>query len=295
MLKMIVFILVMPIMIFAQEFNATVILDLDQLNPGTKEKVEKLQSALEDYLNKNKFSGQAWRGEKIQCLFKVVFTASSDNNDYTTQLIVSSYRPVEGTSRNTPMMIVLDSPWAFQYEKNRAMYFNQIDIDAITSMLDYYAYLILGFDADSFQKMGGTDFFKKAYDIALRGGSSKSSSNWAYSNAQYTKRGLLEDLLDERYIQFRNDYFNYHYNGIDLINDPKKHDLAISNIIALINNLSVSRERMDSRSVLLKVFFDAKVNEICDALKNYPDKSIFSTLKKVDPYHISKYVEMSGK
>jgi hypothetical protein len=282
-------------MIFGQEFNATVVLDMDQLNPGSKEKVENLQSALEDYLNKNKFTGSAWQGEKIQCMFKVVFTASSDNNSYTTQLIVSSYRPIEGTTRNTPMMIVLDSPWAFEYEKNRAMYFNQVEIDPITSMLDYYAYLILGLDADSFQKMGGTDFFRKAYDIALRGNTSKYSTNWAYSNAQYTKRGILEDLLDERYNQFRTDYFNYHYNGIDLLNDPKKYDIAIKNIVALINNLSVARERMDSRSVLLKVFFDAKVNEICDALKNYPDKGIFNTLKKVDPFHISKYVEMAGR
>lgn len=294
MFRLIIFILIFPAVILGQELNATVTVDLDQLNPGIREKLEDFKSVIEEYLNKNKFTGKGWEGEKILCNFNVIFTGATDDNSYTAQLIVSSQRPIEGTKRNTLIMNILDGGWQFTYEKNQAMYFNQAAFDPITSTLDFYAYLMLGFDGDSFEKLGGTDYYKTAYDITIRGGSSKYSTGWQLGNSSYSKRGVLENVLDARYSQFRLDYYNYHYNGIDLLNKAKTYDIGVKNIVKLITNLDAVRERLDSRSVLLKVFFDAKFSEICDALKNYPDKEIFNILKKVDPYHISKYVEMSG-
>jgi hypothetical protein len=43
--------------------------------------------------------------------------------------------------------------------------------------------------------------------------------------------------------------------------------------------------------VLLKVFFDAKAGEIVDYLKGAADKSVFVSLKSIDPSHSSKYDE----
>jgi len=296
MLKKMILILFMPVILLGQEFNAKVIVNMDALNPGIKEKLENFGPSLEDYINKTKFTNKSWEGERIACTFNIIFSSATDNNVYTAQLIVNGLRPIEGTQRNSPTLYVLDSPWSFQYEKNQSFYFDQAVIDPITGMMDFYAYLMLGFDGDSYQKMGGSDYFKKAYEIALRGASSsKYAANWEYSSSAYNKRGLLENLLDEKYGQFRIDYYNYHYNGIDLISNPNKYDYAIKNIVALIKNIEKVRERLDSRSVLLTVFFNAKAPEICESLKNYPDKDIFYTLKKIDPLHISKYMEMAGK
>ena len=75
------------------------------------------------------------------------------------------------------------------------------------------------------------------------------------------------------------------------MNKQKSYETGIKNIVKLITNVDAVRERLDSRSVLLKVFFDAKVGELGGILKNYPDKEIFNTLKKVDPFHIAKYAE----
>ena len=45
-------------------------------------------------------------------------------------------------------------------------------------------------------------------------------------------------------------------------------------------------------SVLLRTFFDAKNGEIIDHLREYPDRSIFAKLAKVDPPHAAKYQEL---
>ena len=46
------------------------------------------------------------------------------------------------------------------------------------------------------------------------------------------------------------------------------------------------------KSVFVKSFFDAKYSEIIDYLRAYPDDSIFTKLKQVDPSHAGKYNEL---
>ena len=62
-------------------------------------------------------------------------------------------------------------------------------------------------------------------------------------------------------------------------------------MVRLINNLFEKRDKIERRSVLLKIFFDAKSGEMVDYLKDFPNLQIFEKLKKIDPAHISKYDE----
>jgi hypothetical protein len=185
----------------------------------------------------------------------------------------------------------MDNTWAFKYEKNQAMYFNQANFDPLTSILDFYAYLIIGFDADSYRPLDGTEHFQKALDITVRGASSSSSKGWLFESNAYNRRALIDNLLNAKYLQFRQDYFDYHYNGLDLFYTNDQRQTAYNNIVKLIKNLEKMKDQLDIRSVLMKVFFDAKAGEFIEYLKFYSDRSIFSTLKKIDPSHISKYDE----
>lgn len=275
----------------AQELDATVVVNLEQLPTASRERVDNFKTQVQDYLNNTKFTGQSWQGEKIKCTFNIFFTGSSDEVTYTTQLVVTSQRIIENTLLNSLMMTILDNSWQFKYQKNQSMYFNQTDFDPLTSLLDYYAYIIIGFDADSYYSLGGTDYFQKALDICVRGGSSQFSKGWQSDSSPFNRRSLVDNLLNAKYQQFRQDYFDYHYNGIDLFRDPKTHDQALKNIVKLITDLYSAKDQIDTRNVLMKVFFDAKAGEIVEYLKNYPDKSIFETLKKLDPPHTSKYDE----
>lgn len=273
----------------AQELNATVVVNIEQLPTASRDRVDNFKNQVQDYLNNTKFTGQNWQGEKIDCTFNIFFTGSPDEVTYTAQLVVTSQRIIENTPLNSLMMTILDNSWQFKYQKNQAMYFNQTDFDPLTSLLDYYAYIIIGFDSDSYYSMGGTDYFQKALDICVRGGSSQFSKGWAADGSPFNRRTLVDNLLNAKYQQFRQDYYDYHYNGIDLYRDPKTHELAVKNIVKLITDLYSIKDQIDTRSVLMKVFFDAKAGEIVEYLKNYPDKSIFETLKKLDAPHTSKY------
>lgn len=276
--------------ISAQELDAVVEINTEQLPVAARERLENFKYQIQDYLNNNKFTRQPWEGEKIKCNFNIFFTGTDNEVSYGAQLVVVSQRPIEGTLLNSLMINILDNSWLFQYEKNQSMYFQQTDFNPLTSLLDFYAYIIIGFDMDSYYRLGGTEYFSKALEIAVRGGSTKYSEGWQSESSTYNRRGLVDDLVNAKFQQLRSDIFDYHYNGIDIFNTEEKQT-AIKNISKLVLNLYKIKDQISSRSVFMKVFFDAKAGEIAQYLKDYPDKEIYNYLKKLDPPHISKYDE----
>ncbi len=289
MKKLLFIIFVVVSTIKSQELDATVTVNYEQLPVAAKERLENFQSQIQNYLNNTKFTKGNWEGDRIKCSFNIFFISANDETTYMAQLVVTSQRPIEGTERNSLMLNILDNAWNFKYEKNQAMYFNQTDFDPLVSLLDYYAYIIIGFDLDSYYKLGGSEYFSKALEITIKGANSQFGEGWQAKGTLYNRRGLAENLVNAKYQQFRMDYFDYHYNGLDLLESD--NETAMKNIVKLIKNLEKVRDQIDTRSVLLKVFFDAKAGEIVEVLKNYPDKSIFETLKKIDAPHIAKYEE----
>lgn len=283
------FITLLPVSLIAQELDATVTLNIEQLQSASRERLDNFSNQIRNYLNNTKFTRQPWEGDRIKCSFNIFFNSSSDETTYNAQLVVTSQRPIEGTKLNSLMLRIMDNIWNFKYQKNQAMYFNQTDFDPLTSFLDFYAYIIIGFDMDSFYSLGGTDYFQKALEIAGRGGSSSFSSGWQYESTTYNRRALVDNLLNAKYQQFRMDLFDYHYNGLDLFYTEDNKQLALNNIAKLVKNLAKIKDQIDTRSVLMKVFFDAKAEEFVEYLKNYPDKSIFEMLKKINPPHSAKY------
>ncbi len=280
---------VLPMFVSAQELDATIIVNVEQLETSARDRLDNFKNQVQDYLNNSKFTNKAWEGERIKCSFNIFFNSSSDETSYSAQLVVASQRPIHGSQLNSLMMSIMDNSWQFKYQKNQAMYFNQTDFDPLTSLLDFYAYLMIGFDADSFGPLDGTEYFQKALDITIKGAGSSSSKGWQLESTAYNRRALIENLLNTKYQLFRQDYFDYHYNGLDLLSDKDQRQFAYNNILKLIKDLEKMKDQIDTRSVLMKVFFDAKAGEFVEILKGYPDKSVFSILKKVDPSHISKY------
>jgi len=289
MKKLFVLILLLPVLYTAQELDAKVTINNEKLLAVYKDKLANFPLDLENYLNSTRFTGQTWEFEKIKCTFNIFFSAAADENKYSAQVSITSLRPVEGSTSPTLMLNVVDNNWEFIYEPGQSMYFIQ-DYDALTDFLDFYAFMIIGMNEDSYAELGGAEYFNQAYNIAILGSSTPGSSGWDKSSSSYNRRGLIDDLLNEKYRTFREDYFDYHYNGLDIY-ASKKID-AQKNIIKLIKNLEALRTKVDIYGTLVKTFFDAKSGEITSFLKDYPDKTIFKSLKKVDPPHTAKYDEV---
>ncbi len=271
---------------FGQELNCKVTVNYESIPVVNRELLADFAQTIEDYMNKTKFTDK-WDGDKIECALTIFFTGASSEINYSAQAVVTSQRPIYNSTKNSLMLSINDAQWSFVYEKNQTLYATQSIFDPLTSFLDYYAYVIIGFDLDSYEELSGSTYFTKAFDIVNLGATSGFRIGWEKSSSSYSRRGLVEDLLNEKFRFFREAYFNYHYNGLDLFTD--KRQAAFKNITKLIDVLDMMRTKVDINSVLIKTFFDAKSGEIIEYLRTYPDKSIFNKLKKIDPPHALKY------
>lgn len=288
MKSLVFFILLIAAVTYSQELNCKVTVNFESIPVVNRELLSDFARTIEDYLNKTRFTDN-WEGDKIDCAFNIFFIGASSDINYSAQAVITSQRPIYKSAKNSLMLSINDAQWSFTYEKNQTLYSAQSVFDPLTSFLDYYAYVIIGFDMDSYEELAGNPFFTKAFDIVNLGANSSFRIGWEKSSSSFNRRGLVEDLLNEKYRPFREAYFNYHYNGLDLMSEKKS--AAIKNIIKLVDVLEALRTKVDINSVLLKTFFDAKSGEIIENLKTYPDKSVFKKLRKIDPSRGLKYDE----
>ena len=278
---------------FGQELQATVQVNDEQLQTVYKENLVPFQAQIEEYLNTTKFTGESWEWDKIQCNFNIFFTSASSETSYSAQIVVTSSRPIEGSDGRSLMLSVMDNNWSFLYEMNQSIYFNPTYFDPLASFLDYYAFLIIALDSDSYEPFGGTFAFQEALRIAVQGGSTGYSDTWALRTENYNKRGVVEDATSARFQNLRQDFYDYHYNGLDVFS--KDRNATYNSITKLINNVATLKKTLNRRSSYLTVFFDAKHGEIISYLEDYEDRSIFSVLQRVDPAHTTKYIEAQDK
>lgn len=289
MKKIVLLIFLLPIAYIAQELNAKVLVNYEQLPNSAKESLIDFRRAVEEYLNNSKFTEIEYN-EKIRCSFSFFFISSSGDTYYSAQVVVTSQRPIYNSQKSSLMLRIQDSKLSFEYERNQTLYFDQTVFNSLTSFLDYYAYLIIACDMDSYQPLGGSELYNEALEITVLGTSSNYSKGWLLESSSFNRRKLVQEITDARFQRFRQDYYEYHYNGLDLMAENKK--LAQKNIAKLVDHLVEIKDKIDPRSVLMKVFFDSKNREIADALKDYPDPQIYNKLIIVDPVHLSYYREV---
>jgi len=279
---------------FSQELDCKVIVNYESLPVLNREILAGFADVVEEYMNMTRFIEEDWNGPKISCTMNIFFLSASSEVNYTAQAVVISQRPIYNTMNFSSMLTVNDNSWSFIYEKGQTLYSNRSTFDPLTSFLDYYANIIIGFDLDSYEKLGGSPYFSKAFNIVNLGSSSGFPGGWQTTSlSTYSRWNLVSDLLNEKYRPFREAFYNYHYNGLDIFLENKA--LALEQMTNLVKTLEEMKTKVDVNTVLIKTFFDAKYGELTDFLIHANDPELFKNLKKIDPSHAAKYDEVLNK
>jgi hypothetical protein len=165
--------------------------------------------------------------------------------------------------------------------------------DPLTGFLDFYAYLIIGYDLETYIPMSGNSCFQKALNIVHLAANVAAGSDWKQTSTGYSKFGISDELTNMKYDSFHSAFNNYHYDGIDLLaTEPKK---AQDNILNALESINDVRNRQGRNSVTVKQFFDTKFREIAEVFQTYPDRSVYDRLSNYDEEHRSTYQEAKTK
>ncbi|CUT01944.1 DUF4835 family protein [Candidatus Chrysopegis kryptomonas] len=273
----------------SQEIECKVTVNFEQLPPQNKSDLSDFAEKIQRYINSYKWTNVDLGGEKIQCTLNIFFTSASGNN-YQAQIFIGSQRKIYESDKSTAVLRILDDKVDFVYDKNAPLYHDEFRFDPLLSLIDFYMYIVIGYDFDTYEPLGGTEFFEKAFRICTNAQSSRFSRGWQKVSSGYSRFNLIDELLDSKYSDFRKAMYEYHYNGLDIM--QKYPDEALAKIDSVIDVMINIRKNINPTSTLVKLFFDAKYMELAEIFKNAKNKeAIFKKLILADPSHQTTYLE----
>ena len=246
----------------AQELSCRVTVNTQRINQTNQRAFVTLQRALQEFVNKTQWTDiKARENERINCSF-VLTLSSYENNNFKADLQVQASRPVYGSTYPTPLLNYQEKDITFSYLENEPIYFNPNTFTSnLSSIIAYYALIIIGLDADTFAPNGGNPYFEQALAVVLNAQSS-SDSAWQ-QNGSNNRWQMVTDLLAEDFSGFHKALYTYHRQGLDLMaQDIQKGKNQIGAALLELNQINNSR----INRFVSQLFFDAKADEISQLL-----------------------------
>lgn len=279
----------------SQEIEATVTVNMEQLDPEKRVHVSTMERDVQNYLNSQQFVTNEWDGPKIPVDITIMLSGGN-RNVYSARLLVVSRRHLLGDEEGSSVALrLVDNKWAFPYSQGANLSFSTQRFDEFTSLLDFYMMLIIGMDLDSYGELDGTIAYERAKQIVILG-ANRGADGWSTYSApgEFTRYALVSELTDIRYADFRRQIFSYFVDGLDLMSSDK--DKAKANIAKVINAMAEFKEKkMVGPSALLQGFFDSKSREIASLMTGYSNKKVFDDLIYLDPTNAHIYQEAKSK
>jgi hypothetical protein len=290
------FILVSGI-IHAQELNCKVQVVSPTIQGTDKSVFDNLQTAIFEFMNNRKWTNETFKNnERIDCSMLINVSERISTDEFKATIQVQVRRPVFKSSYNSVLLNNNDNDFQFKYQENQTLeYSENLHLSNLTSVLAFYAYMIVGLDYDSFAPDGGTYYLQRALAI-VNNAQSSSDLGWKAFDGNKNRYWLINNMLDATFVPLRECMYKYHRQGMDLMVDNK--ETARNNIFDALQNLKKIHQ-IKPLSYSLQVFFNAKSDEIINIYSGaFPDEKakIMNLLNEIDPTNSNKYQKiMSGK
>jgi len=282
---------------YAQELNCQVSIIAApglQIGPVEKEIFNELEASIYDFMNNTRWTADVFEiEERINCNVLMTISEMPTTTTFSGKVQIQSSRPVYNTGYNTVLFNFEDNDVTFNYVRNSALLFS-IDQyrDNLTSILAFYAYMILAYDYDSFELKGGTKYFNKAQIIASNAKNS-GDPGWAASAGKKNNRyWMVDNAIQSVFEPIRVTYYNYHRLGFDIM-----YDDMVGGRKAVLESLQLLDKVQRARpgSLNLQIFLTSKSDELVNLFSQAEiteKNAVVSVLKKLDPTNSSKYQEI---
>lgn len=243
----------------AQELNCEVTVNIDQIQTTNRSVFETLQEAIREYMNENHFTNDQYAvNERIDCRLFFTITEYTDNV-LKGDLQVQSSRPVYNSSYTTTLLNFKDNKIEFSYQEGEPLTFTVNSMESqLTAILNFYAYLIIAMDRDSFAPNGGDEAFDQLKMIVQMAQSS-GEGGWKAFEDKKNRSAVLSSFTEPATSVTRTMLYEYHRGGLDeMFMSPDKGRAKITSTLQNLQKVYQS----DPMSVALSMFKDAKLDEL---------------------------------
>lgn len=254
--------------VLAQELNATVTVNAQQIEASARERFSSLKETLEEFIN-----GQQWTGtqfspnERIVCTFAITVNEVAATDVYNVSLTVQARRPVFNASYQSTLLNWRDDSVVFPYQEGQNLTYNEFSLDnELIATLAYYCYLVIGLDFDSFSPLGGEPYLRKCESIVSQMQSSD-NRGWKAFDAKTNRHALITAMLEQAQQPYRQLWYTYHRQGLDQM--AQSVDKGRAQVSSALPNLKEVRSA-DAMTPLLSLFIAAKQDELCNIYSEAP-------------------------
>ncbi|WP_204345437.1 DUF4835 family protein [Psychroserpens algicola] len=274
---------------WSQELNCNVVVNARQTGNENVQVFKTLERQLREFVNNTQWTNKSYKNqERIDCGM-VITINNYDTDRFEATLQVQSSRPVYGSTYGTPIYNFNDKDFNFQYLEFQNFVFNPTQFESnLVSVIAFHIYMVLGLDADSFAPEGGSEYFKQAQTI-VNYSQQNNAKGWKLEDGQQTRFVLIDNIMSPTFKEFRDVMYSYHRLGLDeMSNSAKEGKQNVSKTILQLQSMNSRRPN----SFLMRVFFDAKSDEIKDIFSGGPSVNVadlVTTLTKIAPMHSSKW------
>ncbi len=280
------------LLITAQELRCNVQVVTSQIQGTSRQKFTTLQRAIFEFMNGRNWTNHVFGNhERIEANIMINLTEEISSDEFRGTIQIQSRRPVYNSSYRTVLFNYMDNNMHFRYVEHETLEFSENQhLSNLTSILAFYAYIIIGLDYDSFSLNGGTEYFQKAETI-VSNAQNASERGWKSFESNRNRYWLVSNLMDSKYAPIREFNYRYHRLGLDRMHDrPAAARSEIAESLELIQR--VYREKPDPFMHLLRTVFDAKSDELINVFsETNPDEArrVVTMLREVDPSNTPKY------
>ncbi len=281
--------------IVGQELNCKVVVNDERAQTSDRRVFRDMEVEFARFMNDRKWSNHNYRPEeRIQCNMAITIESMPAVGFYNATVQIQSSRPVYNTSYSSLIFNFADRDWQFEYVESTPLDFgDNVFSSNLTSMLAFYAYIIIGLDKDTFEEFGGEEQFKKALDI-VNLAQQTSKSGWQAFQSNRNRYWLSENLTNQDLRPIRKGLYTYHRLAMDQF--ETKQDESRTLVVNVLKDIQAANRNIPN-SILKIAFFDAKKNELAKIFeKGNPatKKEAYTILMAVDPSNTEKYRSIIG-
>ncbi len=288
-----------PGIIYSQELNCNVQISAQKIQGSNREVFESMQRDLYDFMNNTVWTNHVFTySERIECNLLINLTDQLSADEFTGTVQIQLKRPVYNTTYNSTVLNFIDNSFKFRYVEYQPLEFDPTTYrSSLVSVLAYYAYLILGFDNDTFSPEGGTEYFQMAEKIVTNAQNAPEAGWKPYDGSRNRNRyWLVKNLLDKEYEGVRQFLYEYYINGFDKM-ESKSSEARNSMVESLRLVQDVYRKKPDPFMYLVQVVMEAKSDEIINVFtESFPEEKsrVVQILTEIDPSNKTKYEKITS-
>ncbi len=274
----------------AQELNCSVLVNDQRISTSDRQVFRDMEIEFARFLNTRRWSDDVFQDEeRIKCNLSITIDAMPTIGSFAATVQIQAARPVYSSNYESIILNFADRDWTFQYVQSLPLDFNDNAYTTnLTSMLAFYADIILGMDYDTFEESGGTRFYQKAQNIVTNATQS-GRPGWSSLESNRNRFWLIENLMNQRMVNMRKGMYMYHRHGLDIYQDQP--DEAQKNILEVLKRVSAVR-KVDPEAIIVIAFLDAKRDELVNIFSTgniQIRRDAYNLLVEIDPSKRDKY------